>query len=218
MKRSTIFPGILKNTNWYRRYWKEGYDDETIDWNVAYFNPDHPHRQLIIDALKQFQFRSVLEVGCGAGANLYNIKKAYPHSDVGGIDWNADAIAEARKMLPKASVLQIGEATDVYISDKGADILLSDMCYIYLDKKNFRKVLKEAKRVARNGVIFCEFHHTNWFLRQFLKWYAGYNAYDYAKELKKLGFYDITIRKVTEKEWPKGEPQKTFCNIISARP
>ena len=214
MERSTIFPGILKSTNYFRKFWKR----ETINWNAAFFNPEHPHRQLIVDALKQFQFRSVLEVGCGAGANLYNIKTAYPHSDIGGIDWNADAIAEARKMLPKASVLQVGEATDVYISDKGADILLTDMCYIYLDKKNFKKALKEAKRVASNGVVFCEFHHTNWFMRKFLKWYAGYNAYDYGKELKKLGFYDIQLHKLTSKEWPSGEPQKRFGWLITARP
>ena len=215
MKLSTIFPGIAKSTNWYRRYWKKR---SNINWKEAFFNPEHPHRKLIVEALKQFQFKSVLEVGCGAGANLYNIKQNFPHSDVGGIDWNEDAIKAAKEMLPKASVLQVGEATDIYISDKGADILLSDMCLIYLDKKNFRKALKEAKRVARNGVVFCEFHHPSWFMRLFLKLYSGYNAYNYKEELKKLGFYDIFIRKITDQEWPVGNPQHTFAYLITAKP
>src|SRR3990167_1995895 len=145
--------GILKTTKYWHNYWATRH----IDWNQAYMTPDHPHRNLIINELKRFRFRSVLEVGCAAGANLYKIKQVFPHSDIGGIDWNAMAMETAKKYLPKASVLQVGEATDIYISNKGADILLTDMCYIYLNKRNFRKALKEAKRIARVGVIFCEF-------------------------------------------------------------
>ena len=208
------YKGILKSTNWHREYWKA----RKIDWNQAYMNPDHPHRSIIVDKLREFGvFRSVLEVGCAAGANLYKIKQTFPSSDVGGIDWSADAIEEAKRMLPRAPILQVGEATDIYISDKGTDILLSDMCYIYLDKNNFCKAIKEAKRAARNGVIFCEFHHPSWIVRQLLKWRTGYNAYDYPQELKNAGFYDIELKKLKEQDWPGGEPQKTFGFIISAR-
>ena len=106
----------------------------------------HPHRQVIIKILKKFQFRSILEVGCGGGANLYAIKQEYPHADIGGIDWSAALITEAQKILPKASILQVGEATDVYISNKGSDMILSDMCFIYLNGKEFKKAIKEADR------------------------------------------------------------------------
>ena len=209
-----LIRGILKNTKYFRRYWKE----RVIDWKQAYFTPDHPHRQLIIDALRVFTFRSVLEVGCGAGANLYRIKKEFPHSDIGGIDWSEDAISAARESLPRASILQVGEAGDVYVSDKGSDILISDMCYIYFDRINFIKALVEAKRVAKNGVIFCEFHHKSWFKRLLLKIATGYNAYDYEKELKLLGFHDIRMKKIQEQDWPGGEPQKSFGWVISAKP
>lgn len=205
--------GIFKNTARHRRYWK----DRKIDWRQAYWNLDHPHRMKIIDILRQFDFRTILEMGCAAGANLALIKQHFPGVDVGGIDWNAEAIETAKSMLPHSSVLQVGEATDVYLSDKGTDVVLSDMCYIYLDKKNFHKAIREAKRMARRGVIFCEFHHPNPFMRWLLKWNTGYNSYNYGKELKKLGFYDIHLYKLTESDWPGGEPQKTFGYIISAR-
>lgn len=206
--------GILKGTKYWRRYWKNRQD---IDWSSAYMTPDHPHRQFFIDKLRQFQFRSILEVGCAAGANIYKIKQNFPTVDVGGIDWNSAAIETAKKYLPISAVLQVGEATDVYISDKGADMIISDMCYIYLDKRNFIKALKEAKRVARNGVIFCEFHHSSWFMRKLLKITTGYNAYNYLKELKRLEFSDIEITKIREKDWPGGEPQKTYGYYITAR-
>ena len=181
-------------------------------------NPDHPHRSIIVDKLRDFGvFRSVLEVGCAAGANLYKIKQTFPSSDVGGIDWSADAIEEAKRMLPRASVLQVGEATDVYISNKGADILLSDMCYIYLSSKEFRKAIKEAHRIARVGVISCEFHSGSFLKRFGLKLVSGYYAHDYRKVMSREGFHDIELTKVTEEQWPGGEPQKSFCYIITAR-
>lgn len=205
--------GMLKNTDFFRRYWK----GRVLNWHAGYFTPDHPHRQRIIEVLRRFSFRSVLEVGCGAGANIYKIKQNFPHSDVGGIDWNAAAIEEAKRMLPRVAVLQVGEATDIYISDHGTDVLLSDMCLIYLSKKDFRKAMKEARRVARNGVVFCEFHHPSWFMRQALKWTTGYNSYDYEKELLRAGFYDIEMYKLTEEDWPGGNPQRDYGWIISAR-
>ena len=204
----------ILNPSYWRKYWK----GRKLGWRQAYTDVNHPHRQVIIDKLKGFGvFRSILEVGCAAGANLYKIKQAFPGADVGGLDWSAEAIEEAKRLLPKASVLQVGEAQDIYISNKGTDILLSDMCYIYLDKKNFRSALKEAKRVTRVGVIFCEFNATSWFKRTGIKMLTGYNAYDYRKELERAGFYDIEIQKLTTAEWPGTEKEKGLRAIITAR-
>ena len=156
-------------------------------------------------------------MGCGGGANLYAIKQEYPHADIGGIDWSAALITEAQKILPKASILQVGEATDVYISNKGSDMILSDMCFIYLNGKEFKKAIKEAHRVARVGAIFCEFHSKSWWKRLLLRFNFGYFAHDYQKALKKEGFHDIEVYKMTEEDWPGGNPQKDYGYIISAR-
>ena len=207
--------GLFKTTNRHRKYWK----NRKIDWATAYGNFDHPHRQLIVNALQQFlPFRSVLELGCASGANLVRIKQAYPFSDVGGLDWNADAIETAKKFLPQAGVLQVGEATDVYISSGGADVVLTDMCYIYLGPKDFLQAIREARRVARKGVIFCEFHEPKWWKRVAIKWTAGYNAHDYRKSLEKIGFHDINIVKLTPQDWPETEKENGLRAIITARP
>ena len=208
-------PKAILNSGYWRKYWK----NRTLGWKQAYTEVDHPHRQVLINKLRKVGiFRSVLEVGCAAGANLYKIKQAYPGADIGGLDWSGAAIEEAKKILPRASVLQVGEATDIYISNKGADILLSDMCYIYLDKKNFRKAIREAKRVARIGVIFCEFHSTNWFKRMGVKFLTGYNAYSYKKELEGAGFHDVEVTPLTVDQWPGTEREKGLRCVITAKP
>ena len=137
--------GLFKNT----QYWKKWWAKRQIDWDASYFNIDHPHRMRILQALSNFKFKTVFEVGCGAGANLHLIEKYFKGAHVGGYDISPDAIAMAKKKLTPKSILDVGSATDIYVSSKGSDMLISDMCYIYLDKPNFRKALIEAKRVAR---------------------------------------------------------------------
>ena len=77
--------------------------------------------------------------------------------------------------------------------------------------------IKEIKRLARNYVLLCEFHSKSWYNRASLKINSGYNAYNWVKLLKKHGFRDIATHKISEKDWPGGNPQKTFGYLILAK-
>lgn len=182
-------------TKRHKRFWQK----RKIDWRQAYFTPEHPHRQAILRKLGKISAGSVLEIGCGAGANLSLIKKTWPGVRVGGIDLSEEALKEARKNV-LSDVLEQGSATDIFLSDKSSDVVLSDACLIYLDPLNINKALKEIKRVARNNIILVEFHSKSWIKRWMLRIAGGYNAYDYEKLLEKHGFRDIIIEKMTE--WP----------------
>lgn len=88
------------SSNKNNKFWRE----RRIDWKASYFNLDHFHRKTIIDIIQQLEdtgkpVKSVLEIGCGAGANLYNIKKAFPNIKIAGCDINADAIATAKELF-----------------------------------------------------------------------------------------------------------------------
>ena len=173
-------------------YWK----NRKIDWKESYFTPDHPHRDLIIDALHTMKFSTVYEIGCGAGANLWKVIKHYPNTRVGGVDVNEEAIEEAKKNLPGNSLMETRSAEDIFMNDKSIDVLLSDMCSIYFGPLKIDKVIKEIKRVTRNNVIFVEFHSRSFWSRLKLFWKSGYNAYNWPKLLRKHGFYDIEMRKL----------------------
>ena len=132
---------------------------------------------------------------------------------------NADAIALAQETLSGA-LLKVNSGDDIMMSDKSVDVTLTDMTLIYVGEiKNY---LKEIRRITRNHIVLCEFHHPSLLKRLVLKWKSGYNAYDYRKLLTTLGFYDIMIFKLKPEDWPDEhgiahEPQKTYAHIIIAR-
>ena len=209
--------------NW-TKYWKT----RRADWKAIHLDSwQHEHRSLITGKLKKLRWHSLFELGCGGGANLYRILHDFPDKEVGGVDINQDAINtlwQLREFLHKEHKTKkmFIEARDfvkegAFISDKGVDISLSDMCCIYFNNRQIKRVLREIKRITRFDVIFVEFHHKNPLKRILLRLRSGYHAFDWQKLLEKNGFYDVEIEKIQEKDWPGGSPQKEFANIISAK-
>lgn len=197
--------------------WEQWWAKRQIDWTKEYLSTwNHPHRTLISAALSRFNWMSLIEVGCGAGANLANILQHFKGKQLGGIDVSPDAIAVAEKAFVGA-IFKVGPVHDIMISDDSTDVVLSDMCLIYYGPRKIGGALKEIRRIARNRVIFCEFHHTSFWKRLKLRLTSGYYAYDYRKLLDKHGFHDIDIYKIPEAYWPGGNPQKTFGYIITAK-
>jgi len=203
----------MKTTNQHKKYWK----DRKIDWKTSYLDTwNHPHRKLIIAALRGFHWVSLMEVGVGGGANLYNILKNFKGKQIGGIDVNKDAIELAQKTF-NGGLFKVNSADDIMLSDNSTDVMLSDMTLIYVSPLQIMSYLKEIKRVARNYIVLCEFHSDSWWNRLALKINTGYNAHNYRKLLTKLGFYDIFTYKLKEEDWPGGNPQKTFAYLIIAK-
>jgi len=202
---------MFNTTNKWKDYWK----NRKIDWKVSYQNPNHPHRFLITAILKSLNWLSLIEIGVGGGANLMNILRSIPGKQVGGIDISQDAIDLCSKTF-KGGVFKVNSADDIMLSDKSTDIVLSDMCLIYVDPRHIDRYIKEIKRITRKYVVLCEFHSTSLWNRIALRINSGYNAYDYKKLLTKWGFYDIVIYKIPEEAWPGGSPQKEFAYLVVA--
>lgn len=89
--------------------WSVYWAQRKMDWKQGYFNPDHPHRDFIIELLRKEPPGSVCEIGCASGANLWRIKKEFPNCKIAGCDVNADAIETANKIFFEANLPQAGE-------------------------------------------------------------------------------------------------------------
>lgn len=205
---------LFNSTERWSKWWK----NRKIDWKEHYLNPDHPHRTLIAEVLKHMRWGCLIEIGCGAGANLMAILKSMPNPQVqvGGVDINKDAIELANKNF-KGGLFKVGTGEDVMLSDDATDIVLTDMYMIYLTPKRIAKQLKEIARITRNSVVFCELHSENRLERLAIKWREGYNVYDYKKLLDKHGFYDIKLYKLPPEFWPESKLQQKYCYIITAK-
>lgn len=206
---------LLKGTEENKRYWSE----RKIDWKTAYLDTAaHPHRFMISSILKTFDWNSLLEVGCGAGANLFNIINTHPKGkQLGGVDVSDDALAVCNQTFQGAFFKKCS-VEDIMMSDSSVDVILSDMTLIYISPKRIDVVIEELKRVARARVVLCEFHIASWWERIIFRIKTGYNAYDYVKLLEKHGLYDVTRYKIPKEAWPGGLQEKVGYVIVAKVP
>ena len=200
-------------TNWHK-YWK----NRKIDWDKSYTATwDHPHRELIIEVLKQFDWHTLWEVGCASGPNLVKIAKSLAGKQLGGSDINPEAIDEARKLFKNAP-FEVSPADNILLSDKSCDVILTDVTLIYAPPWKIKKVLKEFKRIVRNRVVLVEFDSTKWYRRLWLRLTTGYSAYNYQKLLEEAGFYDIIKYRIPSKYYPGvSKVHDEFATLIWAK-
>lgn len=211
----------LKKLFFWRNYTTKQHLDwwsrRKIDWKTSYLDTwKHPHRDRIVEVLKQFNWLSLIEIGCGPGPNLVNILKKFKGRQVGGVDVNPEAIELAKKTFTDG-LFKVCPGNDVMLSDKSTDVTLTDMALIYVGHMKIDSYIQELKRVTRNHVVLCEFHSSNILKRIWLKVFSGYNAHNYKKLLAKHGFYDIGWYKLTKEDWPDGTHQKEFGYIFVAK-
>ena len=226
-KFSIRLPKFFRTTWSQEQYWK----NRDIDWREAYLlgkdeagqpNWNHPHRQVLVTFLKKLNWMSLMEVGCGAGANLVQIalRMRDRKFQLGGSDISPEAIAVAQTNgFFKDGSFIVCPNDDILMSDKSADVILSDMSLIYTSKKDISKTLDEFKRVARSWVVLCEFDSDKWWKRLWIKLISGYNVYNYKKLLLDKGFFDIVKYKLRDEDWPgsKGTYQEGLRHIIIAK-
>ena len=79
----------------YEAIWKTTWGD------VQTYGPFHRHlRRIIKEMIRALKFQSVLDVGCGAGSLLAEIKSEFPHIKPMGVDVSSSAIELARRRMP----------------------------------------------------------------------------------------------------------------------
>lgn len=179
--------------------WGDWWRRRKIDW-IANQDWQHPHRFMISSILRRLNWISLFEIGCGSGANLINIVKTIPGRQVGGCDINPEAIEVANRTF-QGAFFKVCPADDVMMSDKSVDIILTDALMIYISPKDFKKHLREFRRVGRKYLVMCELHEPNFLKRYFLKFREGLNSYNWKKVLESNGFYDISLYKIPKDVW-----------------
>lgn len=178
-------------------------DDKHLDWGYSldwidgyWLSWRHPHRDLILEALKEFEPFDLLELGCNVGPNLNLVRKEYGGIRLVGIDIDARVIEIARDRLRDVE-FQVGNITKIPYDTQSFSVILADASLMYLNKNEIKLALDEIQRVARKGVIIVDrFDESLEGIRSGDVW-----ARNYTKLLEGREFKVRTI-KITKKLWP----------------
>ena len=97
----------------------------------------------------------LLDVGCGKGFLLYEIKKILPKIEIKGIDFSRYAILNSKPEIKK--YLSEKKAQDKFdYADKYFDLVISIGCLHNLEIFDLSKSLKEIQRISKNSYILVE--------------------------------------------------------------
>ena len=220
--RKTAMVNPLKKLFFWRNYstaqHSEWWKKREINFEAEFDTWQHPHRLLICHFLSLLSWDNLMEIGFGGGANLRAIAGTFKGKRLVGTEINKKAIEHIRSSN-KFKGLEVREcpATDLFMSDKGVQVALTDMVLIYVGPFSIIKALGEIKRTTTDYILLCEFHHKSWFKRWWLRIRTGYHSYNYKKLLERLGFYDIVIHPITKEQWPDAKYNAEFRHIVMAK-
>jgi SAM-dependent methyltransferase len=149
----------------------EGWADRHLcdgeDWIESYWKSrDHPHRSFLVERICKFSpLRSILEIGCASGPNLYNIAMKFPDAKIRGVDINPVAVQKGNEWLKKEGIsnvkLEVGRAQELgRFADKSFDVVFTDATLIYISPVEIKQVIKEMLRLSR-VLVLNEWHSSN---------------------------------------------------------
>ncbi|MBK9926018.1 MAG: methyltransferase domain-containing protein [Anaerolineales bacterium] len=144
---------------------------------------------VLMSTLHEFDFKSILDVGCGYGLYLQVIEQEFPDlDDIQGCDISLTQLEEAREFLGPDSRVKLSETDGIHLPypDKHFDIVITYGVCIHVADNKIEDFLLEILRVARQAYIFIE---SSSFINE-----HSYFAHNYPDIFAKMGA-PLEIRK-----------------------
>ena len=183
-------------------YWRfRHFFDKSWAENYIIENADHPSKQLLIEIITKYTpLKSVLEVGCASGPNLYALSKKFPDARFFGIDISKKAIRVGTAWISDKKIKNIelfeGKADELgRFPDKSVDIILSVAMLIYVGPDKIDRVIEEMIRVTRKAVILIEWNSEKEYSYEFDHW-----AYNWKALFEKQGETNISLTKLKSED------------------
>jgi ubiquinone/menaquinone biosynthesis C-methylase UbiE len=114
-------------------------------------------RQTLIDQASFEPGRKVLDVGCGTGTLLLQIRRSFPSVELTGLDPDPKALARAKRKADReraAIRLDQGFADALPYPDATFDRVFSSMMFHHVEADDKEKMLREVRRVLAPGGSF----------------------------------------------------------------
>ena len=130
-----------------RRYGYGGYRYMAGRWK--------PVAETLIENYNLTNESSVLDVGCGKGYLLYELKLLLPGLNIAGFDISKHGLANAKEEVKDSLFIHLAQDPYPY-KDNEFDLVISLGCIHNLRLFELEKALKEIERVGKHGYIMME--------------------------------------------------------------
>jgi SAM-dependent methyltransferase len=119
---------------------------------------DRSQRSLFIaNEMAQLKFESFLEVGCGYGKQLQNIKILKPEMSFAGCDFSRPQLLKGFEYFP-AMQKRVVEADAEFLpfKDKSFDVVMSSAVILHNEYRKAQRIILEMIRVSRKFLVHNE--------------------------------------------------------------
>lgn len=153
------------------------------DWALPLYDPlvkllgADVARRALLDQAALSPAHRILDIGCGTGTLVTQVKSLYPLAEVVGLDPDPRALERARKKATRGRLaipFDQGFSDELPYPDASFDRVLSAFMFHHLREQDKEKTLREARRVLKPGGSLhlldfreAEPHEGGWLARRF---------------------------------------------------
>jgi SAM-dependent methyltransferase len=115
--------------------------------------------RLLLSTLHEFDFESILDVGCGYGLYLQAIEREFPDLvGIQGCDISPTQLEQAHEFLGSASRVKLDETNGLLLPylDSSFDIVITYGVCIHVPDERIIDFITENLRVAKQAYVFIE--------------------------------------------------------------
>lgn len=103
------------------------------------------------DILDRYKDSTILDLGCGLGANtLYLKERGYT---VVAADFSEEALKSIRDNIGDVDTINLNLLNDFPLPDESYYVVIADLCLHYFDDQVTRNIMKEIKRILKVGGV-----------------------------------------------------------------
>lgn len=106
------------------------------------------------DILDKYKDSTILDLGCGLGANTLYLKER--NFKVVAADFSEEALNNINDNIGNVKTMNINLLNDFPLQDGSYSIVIADLCLHYFDDKVTKNIMKEIKRILKqDGVLLA---------------------------------------------------------------
>ena len=168
----------------------------------------HPNHQTLYEVIKALNPKSIIELGCGGGFHVSNLKKILPKSKIIGLDRSPDQVNFAKMNYPNfANFFLVKNFSSFFnkfeVLKYQSDIIYSQAVLMHIQKNtDYESVIKNTLLLSKKYIVLVESWPRHDFVEDYLRiknfLYPSMNLFFYIKKNPQVGkFLALIISKKT---------------------